>query len=145
MGPCVESCVKSGALSPSRSDGDGRISTGGPAGRAAGAVAARIASKLRDFSAPYSCCDNMDHRPSVQMRCTNVWLPCPCPPPQASPPHENPLDFRPGYPSKILHREAQVKRFVGPTTTSCGAMPYTKTKSAGSQVTAPPGRHPYCR
>src|SRR4030067_3563177 len=96
MGPCVESCVKSGALSPNLSDGDGRTSIGGPARRSAGAVAARIASKFLDFSAPYSCWDNIAlHRPSVQMRCTNVWLSCPGPPSQESPLHEK---FRPGYP-----------------------------------------------
>src|SRR3972149_5416060 len=88
MGPCVESCVKSGALSPSRSDGDGRTSIGGPARRSVGAVAARIASKLLDFSAPYSCWDNIAvHRPSMQIHCTNIWL-LPGPALPSNPPHE---------------------------------------------------------
>src|SRR3990172_2395614 len=110
MGPCVESCMKSGALSPSLRDGDARISIRGPAGRSVGAVPARIASKFLDFSAPYSCWDNIAvHRPSMQIRCTSVWL------------------FRWAYLCKVLHRDAPVKGFVGQSFANCGVIPYRPT------------------
>src|SRR3990172_3590404 len=58
MVPCVDSCVKSGALSPSRSDGDGRTSTG--TGRLSFAAPVNnSASNSLAFSAPYSCCDSI--------------------------------------------------------------------------------------
>src|SRR3990172_5808026 len=124
MGPCVESCMKSGALSPNLRDGDGRISTWGPARRSAGAVPARMASKFLDFSAPYSCWDNIAvHRPSMQIPCTNVWLSCPpCPSSKI-----RRTKFAGPICVRYVTENPTSRRFVGQTPTNCGVMPYRQT------------------